>query len=202
LKSKGNNFLKKFIYTSSSMVYGNFKEDPVKEEHSTDPINVYGTMKLGGEIVTRGLCNTYGIDHIIIRPSAVYGPTDMNRRVTQIFVENAMQGKKLIVMGKDEKLDFSYVDDVAQGFIQALLSDVKNETFNLTGGDPKTLLEYAQLVKKYFPEVEIEVEEREKDRPLRGGLDISKARKEFNYNPKYDLESGVKEYIEFLKNKQ
>lgn len=202
LKQKGYNFLKKFVYTSSSMVYGNFLEDPVKETHPTKPINVYGTMKLAGEAVTKGLGNSYGIKYMIIRPSAVYGPTDTNRRVSQIFVENAFQGKKLIVKGKDEKLDFSYVKDVAKGFVQATLSDCANDTFNLTGGDPRSLLEFAQEVKKYFPGIDIEILERDKEMPERGGLDITKAKKAFNYCPEYNIEKGIQEYIEYLtKNK-
>ncbi len=199
LKQKEYNFLKKFVYTSSSMVYGNFLEDPVKETHPTEPMNVYGTMKLAGEMVTKGLCNTYGIKYVIVRPSAVYGPTDVNRRVSQIFVENAFHGKKLVVKGSDEKLDFSYIKDVAKGFVQATLSDCTNDTFNLTGGDPRSLLEFAQKIKEHFPSTEIEVSERDKEIPKRGGLDITKAKKAFNYSPKYNIEKGIQEYIGYLR---
>ena len=180
------------------MVYGNFLEDSVKETHPTKPINVYGTMKLAGEVVTKGLCNSYEIKYIIIRPSAVYGPTDINRRVSQIFIENALQGEKLIVKGVEERLDFSYVKDVAKGFVQATLSDCANDTFNLTGGDPKSLLEFAQKVKEHFSNVEIEVLERDKEAPKRGGLDITKAKREFNYSPEYNIEKGIQEYVEYL----
>jgi len=200
LKQKRYEFLKKFVYTSSSMVYGNFLEDYVKENHPTEPINVYGTMKLAGETVTRGLCNSYDIKHIIIRPSAVYGPTDINGRVSQIFIENAFQDKKLIVKGTNERLDFSYVKDVAKGFVQATLSDCSNEIFNLTRGESRLILEFAQIVKKYFPKIEIEVlQERDKEIPKRGALDIIKARKIFNYSPEYSLEKGIKECIEYIR---
>ena len=203
LHQKGHKFLKKFVYTSSSMVYGNFKEDPVKETHSTNPINVYGSMKLAGEVLTKGLCSAYGLNYIIIRPSAVYGPTDMNKRVSQIFVENAIQGDKIVVKGgKHEKLDFSYVKDVAEGFIQATLSDSIKEIFNITGGSSKSLLEFAEIVKKHFPKIDIEITERDKDRPKRGGLNITKAKNAFNYNPKYNLEKGIKEYIIHLNKKR
>ncbi|HIH47196.1 TPA: NAD(P)-dependent oxidoreductase [Candidatus Woesearchaeota archaeon] len=200
LKQKGKNFLKKFTYISSSMVYGNFLEDPVKETHRTEPVNVYGTMKLAGEYTTKGLCNTYKISYIIIRPSAVYGPTDINKRVSQLFAENAMHGKKLIVKGgDDERLDFSYVKDVAKGITLATLHPTcAGEIFNITGGHSYSLLDFARITKKYFPETDIEVVEREQDRPKRGGLDISKAKMMLDYQPEYDLEKGIKEYIEFL----
>jgi len=198
LKQKYN--FKKFIYTSSSMIYGNFSEEPVKETHPTKPINVYGTMKLAGEIVTRGLCNRYDINYLIIRPSAVYGPTDVNGRVSQIFIEKAFRGEKLVIKGADERLDFSYVKDVARGFVQAILSDCTDKTFNLTRGEARTILEFAQIVKKYFPKIKIEIsQERDKERPKRGALDITRARRLFNYSPEYNLEKGIKEYIEYIR---
>ena len=72
----------------------------------------------------------YEIPYTIIRPSAVYGPTDMNRRVTQIFIEKAMLNQKITVAGRDEKLDFTYVKDIARGFVMAALSpNGKNQIF-------------------------------------------------------------------------
>jgi len=206
LKQKGKAFLKKFVYVSSSMVYGNFLEDPVKETHRTSPVNVYGTMKLAGENTTQGLCNTYGVSYAIIRPSAVYGPTDINRRVSQIFVENAMHGKKLTIMGgKDERLDFSYVSDVAIGMVLATLTespDAQNQIFNITGGNARSLLDFAEIVKQYFPDVILEIVEREKGRPKRGGLDITKAKTLLGYAPVYGLEKGIKTYLDFLLKKE
>ena len=76
--------LKRFIYFSSSMVYGDFKKKQASEEDALKPKEVYGSMKLAGEIVTKGLCGFYNIPYTIIRPSAVYGPTDMNNRVANI----------------------------------------------------------------------------------------------------------------------
>ena len=57
-------------------------------------------MKLAGEIVTKGLCNFYKIPYTIIRPSAVYGPTVINRRVSQIFIENALDGMTISSNGE------------------------------------------------------------------------------------------------------
>ena len=189
---------KKFVYTSSSMVYGNFKSDIAKEDDEAEPVNIYGTMKLTGEIITKGLCRTFNIPHVIIRPSAVYGPTDMNKRVTQVFIDNAISDKKLEVCGGDEeKLDFSYVKDVAHGFVLAAFSDVSGEIFNITGGRGRSLLEYVNIIKKYYPNLKIEAKPRDKERPKRGTLSIEKAKRLLGYNPKYDIEKGIKEYVEF-----
>lgn len=195
--------LKRFVYTSSSMVYGNFLTPIVDENTIPNPIEIYGTVKLAGEIMTRGLCNTYNIDYTIIRPSAVYGARDSNHRVTQIFVENAYFGNDIKVNGKDERLDFSYVEDVAKGFVLAAFTkEASKETFNITGGNSRTLFEFAEIVKKHFPKVSIVLTERESGRPVRGTLDITKAKTLLGYNPEYDIEKGISEYIKYLEERR
>ena len=73
----------KFIYASSSMVYGNFATPFIDEQHTTDPMSIYGSVKLAGEVLVKGFCLKNNLDYSIVRPSAVYGPTDVNRRVVQ-----------------------------------------------------------------------------------------------------------------------
>ena len=74
------------------------------------------------ESLIKGFGTRFGIDYTIIRPSAVYGPTDANLRVSQIFVDSAFNGKELVIEGGGEAtLDFTYIDDIAQGFVLAAL---------------------------------------------------------------------------------
>ena len=193
--------LRRFVYTSSSMVYGDFQSDIATEQHPTNPKEPYGTMKLAGEEVTRGLSRYFNIDATIIRPSAVYGPTDMNQRVTQIYVEKTLRGEKLSIFGKDEKLDFTYVKDLAKGFVLAALSEKAiGETFNMTYGKAHTLLDFVLVLKELFPDLDYEVTERDAFRPSRGTLSIEKAKRLLGFNPEYDLKRGIKEYVEFVKN--
>jgi UDP-glucose 4-epimerase len=190
----------RFVYASSSMVYGDFQYLPADEKHQTEPKEVYGTMKLAGEDITRGLSRCYGIDSCIVRPSAVYGPTDMNRRVSQIFVEKAMLGSKISVHGADEALDFTYVKDTAMGFVLAATHDKgANETFNITHGGARTLLDLVLVLKKHFPKLTYDVIERDHEKPKRGTLSIDKAKEMLGYQPKYDLETGVAEYVEYVR---
>lgn len=195
--------VKRFIYASSSMIYGNFEYSPADEKHPTNPLDVYGGTKLSGEILTKVFSKQYGIKYIIIRPSAVYGPTDVNRRVTQIFIENALRGKPLILHnGGEAKLDFTYVEDTAKGFVLALESErAENETFNITRGEGRSLKELAEIIQRLVPGTNVESQPVPKDekRPERGALDITKARKLLGYTPKYSLEQGMEKYVEFVK---
>lgn len=200
VQQETNYKLKRFLYISSSMIYGDFKKNKAFETDEPNPKEIYGTMKLAGEIIVKGLCNTHNIPFTIIRPSAVYGPTDMNERVTQYLIVRALHKEKLIVHGKDEKLDFTYVQDLADGCIKAAENkNGLNNTFNLTTGKSRKILDYAKILNKYFPEAKIKIEGRDKKRPKRGTLSITKARKLINFNPKFNLERGAKIYIDFYK---
>ena len=97
--------------------------------------------------------------------------------------------------------DFTYVEDIAEGLILALLSeDAIGEEFNITYGQGYSLLEFAETLKNLIPSVEINtVEERDEFRPLRGALSIEKAKRILGYNPKFPLEKGLKRYVEAYK---
>jgi len=196
------------IYTSSSMVYGDFPTDsngdviPVREDDECNPRGIYGAMKLSGEHVMRAYATRFDIPYTIIRPSAVYGPTDCNRRVTEIFLTNALKGEKLrLDNGGHHELDFTYVKDLAKGFIEAANeADAVGETFNMTRGEGRSIRELASVVADLVPGTETYVEEKDVYRPNRGALDISKARELIGYDPEYSLEEGMREYHEFIQN--
>lgn len=193
--------VQRFIYTSSSFVYGHFQYDPADENHLTHPIDIYGGTKLSCEILTKSYSERFGVEYTIIRPSAVYGPTDSNRRVSQIFIENALNGQPLnLHNGGKDKVDFTYVTDAAHGFVLAALSPkAKNETFNITAGQGRSAKEFAQILNKLIPGgVKTIVQPTNEKKPIRGSLDISKAKNLLDYKPKYSLEDGLKEYVEYI----
>ena len=98
----------KFVYISSSMVYGDFTDD-VTEDAPCRPQGQYGIMKLAGEWLVRDYTRRGCFDHVCIRPSAVYGPLDVEDRVISKFMLAAMRGQTLKVNGPQETLDFTYV---------------------------------------------------------------------------------------------
>lgn len=194
--------LKKFLYVSSSMIYGDFKIIPCPEDHPKRPKDIYGGSKYAGEIVTETFGHRFKIPYTIVRPSAVYGPYDVNRRVSQIFVENALEGKPLQLHGSGKLMfDFTFVEDIADGLILALLKDEAiGEAFNITYGRGYSLLEFAEILKDLIPSVQINViDERDEFRPLRGALSIEKAKNILGYEPQFPLEKGLKIYVETYK---
>lgn len=195
--------LKRLVNISSSMVYGNFQYTPADENHPTMPKGIYGITKLGAEHLTRVYSERHGFDYITLRPSAVYGPTDSNQRVVQLFIEAAMTGQPIILHENGAaKLDFTYVEDLAEGVVLAATSDrVKNTTLNMTYGQGRSLKELALIVKKYFPKTKLVYKDLPENqrRPKRGSMDITKAKELLGYRPKYSLEKGVVEYLKFLK---
>jgi nucleoside-diphosphate-sugar epimerase len=191
--------VRKFIYISSSMVYGDFSDD-VKEDYDCKPQGQYGILKLAGEWLVKDYSRRTNLVHTIIRPSAVYGPYDVEDRVISKFILNAMRGNTLKVNGAGETLDFTYVDDAADGIVAAALSDnTENKTYNITKSHSHSLLDAAKLAVKIVGKGEIIVGNRDLDFPSRGRLNIDAARQDFGFNPKIDVEEGFQIYYDWLR---
>jgi UDP-glucose 4-epimerase len=192
--------VRKFIYISSSMVYGDFKDD-VTEDAECRPQGQYGILKLAGEWLVKDYARRTNIAYTIIRPSAVYGPLDVEDRVISKFILNAMRDIPLRVNGAGETLDFTYVDDAADGIVAAALSDcTDNKTYNITKSHSHSLLDAANLAVKVAGKGEIIVGNRDLDFPSRGALNIDAARRDFGFAPKVDVEQGFQNYYDWLKN--
>jgi UDP-glucose 4-epimerase len=189
----------KFVYISSSMVYGDFDND-VTEDAVCNPQGQYGIMKLAGEWLVKDYARRTGMGYIIIRPSAVYGPLDVEDRVISKFILTAMRGGVIKVNGANETLDFTYVDDAADGIVAATLSEHKNKTYNITKSHSKTLLEAAELAVKIVGQGTIEVRDKDADFPSRGALNIDAARQDLGFDPEVDIDEGFQIYYEWLKN--
>jgi nucleoside-diphosphate-sugar epimerase len=189
--------VKKFVYISSSMVYGDF-ENNVTEDAPCNPIGQYGIMKYMGEKLVEDYSRKFGFDYTVIRPSAVYGELDVEDRVVSKFILAAMRNETLKVKGQNEVLDFTYVEDAARGIVQATLSDAaNNKIYNITrsADEEYTLLRAAQLAIEVAGGYGIiHPEGRDLSFPKRGRLDISRAVADFGYAPTVDVEEGFRRY--------
>lgn len=193
--------LHRFIFFSSSMVYGNFLTESVSEDHPLDPIGIYGALKVGGEKLVIAYNQVFDMPYTIVRPSALYGPRCVSRRVSQAFIESAIVGDTLRVDGEgDEKIDFTYIDDVVGGVIRCIEHDgARNQIFNMTAGKARSLRDLVTLVQQHFPEIEVEYVERDRLRPFRGTLSMDKARELIGHVPEVELEDGLRRYVEWYR---
>ena len=191
---------KNIVYLSSSMVYGNFQYTPIKEEHSTLPLEIYGTYKLTCENLFRNYWQRHGTPYTILRLSGVYGPGDGNRRVIEILMDNALKGIPLTV--RDNMVDFTYVDDVVDGIMRAAYRAQSN-TYNLASGRGTKISKVAEHISdKLVFGTEINHKPEVDWRPIRGALSIQKAHDDLGYRPQYTLEAGLNSYFEYLKRRQ
>lgn len=196
--------VKKFVYVSSSMVYGNFGKneffDGIDESTDCRPLGQYGILKLAGEWLVQDYSRNKNLDYTIIRPSAVYGPYDVEDRVVSKFLLNAMRGGEIVVNGTDDELDFTHIDDCAMGIALAAVSEnTKNATYNITRGRSRSLLEAAELAVKIVGKGTIRVNPRDNSFPQRGQLNTLRARSDFGYYPEVNIEEGFQEYYDWLK---
>lgn len=189
----------RFVYISSSMVYGDF-EDQVREDAACRPIGQYGILKLAGEWLVRDYARRTGMESVIIRPSAVYGPLDVEDRVISRFMLTAMRGGELVVNGPAETLDFTYVTDAAAGIAAAaLIAQAANRTYNITKSHSWSLLKAAELAVSIVGRGSIRCRDRDQDFPSRGALNIDAARRDLGYDPKIDVEQGFRHYYDWLR---
>ena len=190
-----------FVFFSSSMVYGNFRSQSVEEDHPLEPIGIYGALKLAGEKMVIAHHQVFGMPYTIVRPSALYGPRCIGRRVSQIFIENALEGAALRVEGDgEERLDFTHIDDLVDGTCRVIDAPAaRNRIFNLTYGRSRSVAELLAVVTSSFPEARVEYTARDGLMPMRGTLCVDRARELLGYAPHHAIESGMPRYIDWYR---
>ncbi len=186
---------KRFVFASSSMAYGHFRQTPQSEDFILDPVNTYGATKAAGEYFVKLSKKEWAI----VRATSVYGFTDCANRVTQLLTDAAIQKKPAWVV-KGETLDFSYIDDVIDGYIKCILSkEAAGNTFNISRGDARAASEFTEILKQYFPEFKYEIKEPQGYQVWRGPMDITKANRILGFEPKFSIEDGIKKTLDLIK---
>ena len=190
---------KKFVYISSSMVYGDFV-DGTREESSTKPQNIYGEAKLTGERLTKLFAKRDGLNYTIVRPSGVYGPGDLPDRVVSKFFAKAMNNETITLHNGENKVDFTYRQDAAYGIIKAANSEVANTSFNITAGNATSLRTLAEtIIDITGSKSDIKDIGMHKLYPMRGTLDIGRARDLLEYEPQFTLRQGLESYYDWIR---
>ena len=185
----------RFVFVSSSMIYGNFN-DGVKEGDKTKPINIYGEAKLAAERFCKHFQNHAGVEYVIARPSGVYGPGDIPDRVVTTFHRQALANETICVHKGINAVDFTYVEDAADGIIQCAVNpSAANLSFNISSGEGTHLMDLAKhIVSLTDSKSEVKIQGTNLIYPSRGALDISRAKDILGYNPRTSLLKGLFNY--------
>jgi UDP-glucose 4-epimerase len=188
----------KIVFASSSMVYGDFKVDAPDENEETNPLTLYGSYKLMGEKMCKIWLREKDLNYTILRPSALYGTRDMITRVISKMTESAIKSGIIKVYGATNKLDFSWVEDVASAFaISATDDNTTNKTFNCTRGKGRMIIEAAEMVRSKFGGKILEYPA-DDFYPNRDTLNSDKLKYATEWSPKVDIEKGVPEYLNWF----
>lgn len=189
----------RFVYVSSSEVYGTARVAPITEEHPTLPMTVYGASKLAGECYTRAFWETYRYPTVVVRPFNAYGPRCHHEgdsgEVIPKFMLRCLAGKPMVVFGDGTQTrDFTYVRDTAAGILASGLSQACiGQTINLGSGNEIPIRELAHAIAKVLGKSSADIEHAE-PRPgdvLRLIADTSKARHLLKFTPTVGLADGL-----------
>jgi UDP-glucuronate 4-epimerase len=194
--------IKKFIFASSSSVYGNNKKVPFSENDNVDfPISPYAATKKAGELI----CNTYhhlfGISITCLRYFTVYGPRQRPDLAIHKFARLIEQGKPIPVYGDGSMMrDFTYIDDIIDGTAAAINKCSGYNIYNLGESRPITVNDLIKEIEKALGKKAII--ERLPLQPgdvIRTYADVSKAAKDLGYSPNTDIAAGLKHFVDWLK---
>jgi len=196
LKASVESNVRRFIYSSSSSVYGNQTNLPLKEDFKTNPLSPYGAQKLYGEILCKTFSKVYGLETVSLRYFNVYGEKQnidgAYALVIGIFLNQRFNEKSLTVRGDgSQRRDFTYVGDVVRANILASRSEHvgSGEIINIGNGKNKSINEIASYVGGKIKYIEPVLE------PFETLADNLKAKKLLNWEPKQDVKSWIKDYI-------
>jgi dTDP-glucose 4,6-dehydratase/UDP-glucuronate decarboxylase len=198
----------KFLFTSTSEVYGNPQVSPQPETYfgNVNPNgirSVYDEAKRFGEAMTFGMGRLYDLDVRIVRVFNTYGPHMQvdDGRVISNFINQAIRHEPLTIYGDGSQTrSCCYVEDMVEGFLKAMFTEnTKMDVFNLGNPDERTIKEIAELIKSLTnSNSEIVYEDLPEDDPLKRKPDITKSSDRLHFLPAITLEDGLKKTIEYF----
>ncbi|OGX08456.1 MAG: hypothetical protein A2Z88_06885 [Omnitrophica WOR_2 bacterium GWA2_47_8] len=187
----------KFIFASSSSVYGLGKVPFNEDKNAYDPISPYAATKVSGELLCKAYHHLYGIPTVCLRLFTVYGPRGRPDMAPYKFMKLILDGNQIPFYGEGgSKRDYTYVADIVSGFVAALEKDLKFEIINLGNSHPIKLGTLLNTIEKYTgKKARIRhLGEQPGDVPITYA-DISKARKILGWKPRTSLEEGIKAMV-------
>jgi nucleoside-diphosphate-sugar epimerase len=187
--------LKKFIYASSSSVYGLTPVLPMAETNPVQPLSPYGVSKLAAEQLCFLYYKNFGVPAVSLRFFTVYGPSQRPDMAFHKFFKALAEDREFTVFGDGRQTrDFTFVADVVRANLAALEAGRPGETYNVGGGHRRTLAEVIGVMEGVSgAAARVRWADRQKGDVPDTWADIAKARKDLDYSPKTELEDGLRQ---------
>jgi nucleoside-diphosphate-sugar epimerase len=185
--------LKRFIYASSSSIYGDSRELPLRESTLPQPVSPYGVTKLAGEQLVCLYAANFQMPTISLRYFTVYGPRQRPDMAFHIFLRAAYSGQPIVIYGDGEQTrDFTYISDVVQANILAMTRGEVGAVYNIAGGSRVTVNRCLEVLREVTRQaLHVIYQEPQPGEMRHTYADISAAQRALGYGPKVALEEGL-----------
>lgn len=202
LESAKKNNLKKFIYASSSSVYGDCHDLPMKESSPLKPYSPYGVTKLAAEHLCTLYYRNYSVPTVSLRFFTVYGPGQRPDMAFHKFLKSAFEGKNITIYGDGSQTrDFTYIDDIIEANLSAFHLGKPGEIYNLGGGKNIILREIFPLIEKICQKkIMVNHINKQHGDVSHTFADITKAKEDLGFSPRITLEEGLTEEWKWIQN--
>lgn len=192
--------IQKYVYASSSSVYGDHVPLPMREDTYLQPLSPYGVSKLAAEHLGHLYWANYGVPAVSLRYFTVYGPRQRPDMGFQRFLTAVRDGKPITVYGDGEQTrDFTFVSDIVAANVAAAAQGRPGSVYNIGGGSRVTLNHVLELIRKVTGKaVAIQREPEQKGDMRHTYADTSAARRDLDFNPRVTLENGLDQQYRWL----
>ena len=190
------------IYASTSSVYGDNKDFPLREDSPTDSqVSLYGMSKKANELQASVYNNLFGVHSTGLRFFTVYGPWGRPDMALFLFTDAILRGHPMKIFGNGEmRRDFTYVDDIVSGFVAALDENLPLEVFNLGCGNTEELMDFVRLIEKSCgKEGEKEFLPMQQGDVVQTYADVSKAERVLGFKAKTTIDVGIPKFVEWYR---
>jgi UDP-glucuronate 4-epimerase len=193
----------RFLFASSSSVYGDKPGAALKEEDADGKtVSPYAASKWSAESFCHMYAGMYGLKLNIMRFFTVYGPWARPDMAIPKFIKKSMKGETISIFGADSGRDYTYIDDIVEGIHLTLLHGRNGEAYNLGSGREVKMLRLLEILQSSFPSMKLDFTDYRLGDVLSTHSDLSKAKNHLNYSPKTTIEEGLKKTIQWAENNE
>jgi UDP-glucose 4-epimerase len=186
--------LDRFVFASSSSVYGDAEDYPTAEDQILRPLSPYGATKALGEQLLYIYFRNYGLPTVALRYFSVYGPRQRPDMAFHRAIEAGLGGREFVLFGDGKQTrDFTYVSDIVAGTLAAAERGVPGEVYNVGGGGNISMLDVLEIIRSEIGEMRVRQMPGQRGDARDTSADVSRARGQIGYAPAFDLEQGLHE---------